>query len=169
MAIDWGKTADVAQVLEAIIVAISVIFIWFQLRQQTKLSKVANAQALFELTAPFNMEVIKERNMAQLIFEGHKHYDSFDEVDKFRYRGALTWRLTFQELMYYQNQKGLLDSSIYHAWEDDFKAFIDRRQLKLRWSELEQYYNPEFRGYVSKTIEALDSASTQQLIRPDQR
>ena len=160
----WQIAASVATIVQTIAVIVSLFFIWkqvrqqtLQLEQQTKLAKTANAQALFEMASPFNMQVIQERSMAELIFEGHKNYESFDEVNKFRYKGTLTWRLAFQELMYYQNKKDLLDTFIYQAWEDDFKTFIKRRELKSRWAELEQFYNPEFRSYVSETIEKVDS------------
>lgn len=171
----WQIASSVATMVQAAVVTLSLYYIARQVKQQTeqaeqqtkelefqtKLVKVAHAQDLFELTSPFNIQVIQDRNMAKLIFEGHEDYGSFDEVDKFRYRSSLSWRLTFQELMYYQNQNGLLDASIYQAWDDDFKSFLKRRRVGLRWAELEQYYNPEFRSYVSSTIKAIESGNAQ--------
>lgn len=167
MAVDWNKTASVAQVVQTVIVIISIIFIWYQLRQQTKLTRSSNIQTLFELASPMTLQVMQDRALAELVYEGHKHYDTFDEVDKFRYRATLVWRLTFQENIYYQKQHGLLESNVYQAWDDDFKVWAERRHLKLRWHELGQYYHPDFRGYVDKTIESSESARAQQLIEPD--
>jgi len=39
---DWEKAANIATVVEAIVVTVSIIFIWKQLRQQTKLTRIAN-------------------------------------------------------------------------------------------------------------------------------
>jgi hypothetical protein len=50
LVIDWGKTASVAQVVEAAVVVVSVILIWFHLRQQTKLAKVSNSRTLGHTT-----------------------------------------------------------------------------------------------------------------------
>jgi hypothetical protein len=157
MVVTWDEVATGAQIVEAVVVVFSVVFIWLQLRQQTKLAKVANTQTLFELSSPLNMQVIQDREFATLIFDGHKSYDSLEEVDKFRYRGTLTWRLSFHKLAYYQHQNGLLDNSVYKSWEDDFKTFVDRRHLKLRWAELKPFYPEDFSRYVTNIIEIVES------------
>jgi hypothetical protein len=110
---------------------------------------------------------MQDRTLAKLIYEGHKEYEDFDEVDKFRYRATLIWRLTFQENIYYQKQSGLLEDNVYQAWNDDFKVWTERRQLKLRWPELGQYYHPDFRRYVDETLENANVARAQQLIEPE--
>jgi len=153
---DSEKLANYAQVFEAFVVAISIGFIWYQLRQQTKLAKMANTQAIFELSSALNLQVIQDKETAELIYNGHKNYDSFNDVKKFQYRGTLTWRLAFQRLIYFQHKNGLLDDSTYRVWETDFKVFIRRRHLALRWSELRPFYTPEFGGYVSKMIEEVE-------------
>jgi len=83
---DWAKAASIATVVESIIVIVSVVFIWIQLRLQTKLTRIANTQALVEISSPFNLELIKDAAMAALWIKGSKDYDSFDEV-KQRYQG----------------------------------------------------------------------------------
>jgi hypothetical protein len=69
---DWEKAANIATVVEAIVVAVSIIFIWKQLRQQTKLTRIANTQALVDISSPFNLELIKDPKMAALWVRGSK-------------------------------------------------------------------------------------------------
>jgi hypothetical protein len=156
MTIDWNKTASVSQVVQTGIVIISIIIILYQLRQQTKLARSSNIQTLFDLASPLSIQVMQDRNLAKLIYEGYKDYDTFDEADKFRYRSTLIWRLTFQENIYYQKQNGLLENNVYQAWDKDFKVWAERRHLELRWHELKQYYHQDFCGYVDKIIERLN-------------
>jgi hypothetical protein len=167
MAIDWNKTASITQIAQTGIVFISIIIIWYQLKQQTKLTRSANIQTLFELASPLSIQVMQDRTLAKLIYEGHKEYEDFDEVDKFRYRATLIWRLTFQENIYYQKQSGLLEDNVYQAWNDDFKVWAERRHLKLRWPELGQYYHPDFRSYVDKTLDTANLTCAQHLIEPE--
>lgn len=116
--------------------------------------------------SPFHWQVLQDREVAKLVTEGHEGYDNFSEVDKYRYRVTLAWRLTFQENIYYQHKNGLIDTNIYQAWEDDFKFFVERRRLESRWPELKQFYHPEFRGYVSKQIEEFNRKLAQQATPP---
>lgn len=53
----WEKSANIATVVEAIVVTISIIFIWKQLRQQTKLTRIANTQALVDISSPFQFGI----------------------------------------------------------------------------------------------------------------
>ena len=165
----WQIAASIATIAQAILVVISLVLIWFQIRQQTrqtenqtkqselqtKLAEASFTQAIFEIASPFNIQVIQNRDMAELICNGHKNYDSYDEVDKLRYRNSIMWRLTFQETLYYQNKNELINKDIYRGWEVDFKAFVRRRHLEARWDELQVYYTSEFIKYVSDALKSV--------------
>src|ERR1043165_5556837 len=63
---DLAKAANVATIMLSVIVGISVFFIWGQLRQQARLTRVANTQALVGLSSAFNMQLIQDRQTAEL-------------------------------------------------------------------------------------------------------
>lgn len=151
---DW---ANAFQIFEAIVVALSVGLILYQVSQQTKLAKANNNNTLFESYSSFYTELIKDKDMAEIVVEGHKKYETeYKNVDQFRYRASLAWRLTLQENIYYQHENGLLAGSIFKGWEADFRFFIKRRHLKLRWHELQNFYHTDFRAYVQKLIDEVD-------------
>jgi hypothetical protein len=148
---DWAKTANIAAVVESIVVVVSVILILIQLRLQTKLTRIANTQALVEISSPFNLELIKDPAMAALWIKGVEDYDSFDEVKKYQYKSLLIWWLIFQENIFYQNQEGLLDEKIYRSWDYDLRLFV-ARNLGERWVELKDAFQADFRDYVTSLI-----------------
>jgi hypothetical protein len=149
---DWAKAANIATVVESIVVIVSVVFIWIQLRLQTKLTKIANSQALVEISSPFNMELIKDPAMAALWIKGSKDYASFDEVKQYQYKSLLIWWLIFQENIFYQNQEGLLDKKIYASWDYDLRFFVIQQRLGERWDELKDAFQIEFGDYVTSLI-----------------
>ena len=53
--------ANIATIVEAVFVVISVYFIWRELRMNSKLTKAANNQSLVELSSPFNMQLIQDQ------------------------------------------------------------------------------------------------------------
>ena len=145
--------ASIAAIIEAIFVVISVYFIWRELRENTKLTRAANNQSLVELSSPFNMQLIQDRQMAELWVSGAKKYAQMDDVDKYRYMCLVTWWLILHENIYYQQSKGLLDHSIYKAWENDLKQFVKEQKLWLRWDKVKDNYQPEFSNYINQLIE----------------
>ncbi len=149
---DWAKAANIATVVESIVVVVSVVFIWIQLRLQTKLTRIANTQALVEISSPFNLELIKDPAMSALWIKGSKDYDSFDEVKQYQYKSLLIWWLIFQKNIFYQNQERLLDEKIYASWDYDLRFFVMHQRLGERWDELKDAFQVEFRDYVTSLI-----------------
>lgn len=149
---DWQQASNIATVVEAIVVAVSIVFIWKQLRQQTKLTRIANTQALVEISSPFNLELIKDQKMAALWIRGSKDYGTFDEVGQYQYKSLLIWWLIFQENIFYQRREGLLDDKIYASWDYDLRFFVTQQNLSERWGELKNAFQTEFRDYVTDLI-----------------
>ena len=151
---DLTRAADAASVILAIVVAISVIFIWKQLSQQTRLTKVANTQALVDLSAPFSIQLIQDRRTAELWVKGAREFEHFDEVDRHCYIMLLYWWLIFHENVFYQKQNDLLDHHIYASWAYDLKNFIKKQNLKAHWGELRASFQPEFCEHIDRLIES---------------
>lgn len=152
-----GDFANVAQIVEAIVVTVSVLVILYQALQQTKLAKANNSNTLFQLHAPFYTELIKDRTMGELVAEGHMKYKEFDYVNQVRYRASLAWRITLQANIYYQYHNGLLDKHIFNGWETDFKVFIKKRNLKLTWPDVQELYHKDFHPYVEKIMAEVEA------------
>lgn len=153
---DW---TNLAQIIEALFVVLSLITIVYQVIQQTKLAKASNSNTLFQLYAPFYTEIIKDEKMAELIVHGHERYpESKDEVFKYQYRASLAWRLTLQENLFYQEKNGLLDKDLFKSWEADFRSIVKRRKVGLLWPKLKDVYHSAFCEYVEKIIAEVDEA-----------
>jgi hypothetical protein len=150
---NWQTSANIALTVQTFVIAVSVVFIWLQLRRQTRLARVANTQALVEISSPFNLELIKDPAIAALWINGARDYETFDEVKQYQYRSLLIWRLIFQENVFYQCQEGLLDKNIYASWDYDLQLFITQQNLKVRWTELKDMFQTEFRNYVTGLVE----------------
>ena len=78
--------ANIAAIVQGIFVIISIGFIWYQLRENTRLTRAANTQRLVEISAPFYLQVIENREVAKLWLPGETEWNTLDEIDKRRYR-----------------------------------------------------------------------------------
>ncbi len=153
--------SDIATIAEAVFVIISVYFIWRELRENVKLTKAANNQSLVEISSPFNLQLIQDRFIAELLVSGAKKYPEMDDVDKYRYTSLLTWWLILQENIYYQHAIGLLDSKAYSPWKNDLEEFVKGQKLWRHWDGMKSNYQAEFAAQVSQIADkckALDSS-----------
>ena len=150
--------ANAATVVEAAFVVISVFFIWREIRQSNKLTKAANVQALTELSSPFNMQLIQDRQMAEFWYKGASQFDKMDEIDQRRYMELLIWWLILHENVYYQYAKGLIDKDFYAGWSYDLEKFVKLQNLGRHWESMRISYQAEFAEHVSELIQKAQPA-----------
>lgn len=155
----WQKALAIATIVQTVVVVISLYFIWRQVQQQTRLitqqtnlARIANVQSLVGLSSPYNLELIKDRDMARFWVEGAEKFEAYDEVDKFRHQQLLIWWLILHENVFYQKQKNLLDEDIFATWSRDLKFFIAKHRLEYHWPKLEAAFQSEFSKYVDQVI-----------------
>jgi hypothetical protein len=148
----WQIAAAITTIVQTVVVVVSVLFIWHQVRLQTKLARIANTQALVALSAPFNLEIAKDPQMAALWVRGCYDVHQYSEVDKCRYRYLLIWWLNLYENIYFQKKSGLLDLEMYRSWENDLKIFIRTQHLERCWGDLKGTLLKEFCNHVEELL-----------------
>src|SRR5262245_278295 len=100
---------NIVTIIQGIFFILSVFFIWYQIRQNNRLTRAANTQSLVQLSAPFLIQLSQDRKLAELWVHGTKDYATMDEVEQFRYQQLLFWWLIHHENIYYQYHNGLVD------------------------------------------------------------
>jgi hypothetical protein len=147
-----GDLANVAVIVQGVFLIVSVGFIWYQLYQNTKYLRFANTQKLVELSSPFNLQLIQDRQMAEYWVNGADNYDAMDSVDKYRFTSLLQWWLIFHENAFYQHKQRLIDEETYQPWNYDLEQFVKLLKLEKFWPDLQNYFQAEFAHHVSEII-----------------
>lgn len=160
----WEKASTIATFLQTGAVVVSLVFIVYQLHQQTKLSRAANVQALVNLVTPLNLKVT-DREMTELWLKGEEGIDKVvdakeRDVERERYETLVASYMIFYENVYSQYHKGLLDDDIYKGWDKDLESFIEDHQLEKHWDEWKGSYHKDFSGHVDEIIKAQKSKPT---------
>jgi hypothetical protein len=147
--ITMSDAASFASIIESLFVVVSVVLIVVQLRKQTEFARASNSQSMFELSSPFNLELIRDKDFARLWLQGP---NTSDPIDQFRYESLVTWWLLLHENIYYQRQRGLLDDEAYLAWDQDLRDFAQRSRLENVWPTIKRFYQRGFAIHVSEVL-----------------
>jgi hypothetical protein len=150
----WSDLASIATIVQGVVVIVSLGFVWYQLRENARLTRAANTEKLVELTSPFTLQLIQDRGMAELWVQGAHKWETMDRVDRERYSYLVSWWLIFYANIYYQQRQKLLDKEIYAPWEHDLEEFIATQNLERLWGELKEFFQPIFVEHVDKLIAA---------------
>lgn len=156
MSLSIENISDIAQIIQIPILIISALLIWHELKQNIKLTKASNVQKLSEVTMPFMLQLLQDKEFCTLLYNPNK-FDSFDEVDKKRYLNTLSVWLTFHENIFYQYNNDLLEAIYYKSWRLDLKKFIKEQDIKKHWDDLSPIYQDSFVQHIDKLISELYS------------
>lgn len=94
--------ANFSQIVQAILVVVSLGFIWYQLREGVRLAKSENARSLAEQAESFNSIIVQNADLAELWYSYGQRLDQFSDTDRLRYREMLVQNLIFHEYMGYE-------------------------------------------------------------------
>ncbi len=144
--------ASIAIIVQGLLFVISIVLVWYQLRENTKLVRVANTQKLVELSTPFNFQLAQDRGLAELWLQATQHFDELDEVDKSRYFNLLTWLLMLHENIYHQWRNKLIEEDTYNSWTRDLEYYTKTQQLVNHWPRLNSFFEVSFAEHVTEII-----------------
>ncbi len=142
--------ANVSQIVQALLVILSLFFIWYQLREGVRLAKAENTRSLVEYSSSFNASIIQNADLTSLWYSYGKNFGPKDIVPRLRYRDMLVTWLTFHENIYYQKQNNLLDDSIYNAWLADLQYTVRNHNLDIVSDNLEEVFPGGFGEYLNR-------------------
>ena len=147
----------IATLIASIVVIVSVGFIWYQVRENTRLTRAANTQHLVELSAPFKLQMFQDSETAKFWVENAEKWTGLDPTNKYRYRSLLTWHLIFYENIFYQNKAHLMDKNIYNAWDASLEQFIVEQHLdRSSWGELKSVFQLPFVEHMDQLVAKLE-------------
>jgi hypothetical protein len=146
---DWARLATI---VGAFAIPISALALWYPLHFQQRLAQVANAQVLTGLAASLNLQLVQDKEVAKYWLEGPAQFDSYGELDRFRYTQLLTWWLLLHENVFIQHENGLLEKGTYSAWQSDLAKFIADHQLAKHWPALQSGFDRKFADHIQSLV-----------------
>ena len=109
------KWAQIAEIAGAAAVVLSLLYVGYELRQNTSTSRVEGSQRLYELMVEVSSWE-NEPNMAIALVKAENDYDQLDAVER-RLVFNLIWQyLNIWEQAYLSYQNGLLGEQEWNAW-----------------------------------------------------
>jgi hypothetical protein len=145
--------AGVADLLAALGVIASLIYVGYQVKETRKAVRAATAQARTDL----GVQLISARwtsDIAELLVMSVDDAESLSKADKFKLKGFFTAHVRHCMNMFYQQQEGLLDEFWSHGvarvtvyWIRNYPWFVDE------WESIQTTLPPEFVKFINDEIE----------------
>jgi hypothetical protein len=151
--------ADVADLLAALGVIVSLIYVGYQLKETRKAGRAATAQARTDL----GVQLISARwttDIADLLATSVDDPNSLSKVDNFKLKGFFSAHIRHSMNMYYQQREGFLDDYWSYGIARVTVYWIKNYPLMVsEWTSIQETLPPEFVDFINAEIEQCPSGA----------
>jgi hypothetical protein len=100
---DWS---NLAQVIGALAVVISLFYVGFQIKGNTSAVRSATAQAVHDNYADWYMNLMGDADLNRIAIKGLKDYSSLDETEKAQFIETFMAFISFRRMRFTSGGKG---------------------------------------------------------------
>ena len=144
--------ANLGQVIGAIAVVISLIYVAMQIRQNTNAVRSATAQTVHEHFAKWYHLVAADDELAQIVANGLRDYGSLSEQERVRFIAAFMSFLSYSQNAFLKWREGLLASPLWLGWELVIMNLVCAPGGKVFWKDRAYMFGDEFRRYIEGEV-----------------
>ncbi len=143
----------IAQVVAAVILVLSVIYLALQVRQNTHAMRLSNFQSVSAGWASILNMLTKNEEVADIYRRGMVAYDALNDIEQFRFRMmGMQFLRTFNE-NFEQQHEGAVRKARQEASQ---RAHLDVMQtpgMQVVWSSRKHWFPDDFQVYMDNIIE----------------
>lgn len=155
----WDAWAAIGQIIGALGVIASLIFVGIQVRQSVRASKAAAFQGLVSSIIEVNMTHIGNPQILGIIDRAGKG-EVLSATEHGLYVTLVLSAARLAQSAHYQAELGLLDRSKLESVVYNLVRHLKSATGQVVWADLAKRSDPRFRAYVDSLIERIDSYET---------
>ena len=144
--------ANIGQVIGAIAVVISLIYVALQIRQNTNAVRSATAQTVHEHFAKWYHLVAADDELSRIVASGLGDYGSLSEKERVRFIAAFMAFLSYSQNAFLKWREGLLASPLWMGWELVIMNLVCAPGGKAFWKDRAYMFGDEFRRYIEDDV-----------------
>jgi len=147
---DLETAARIGEVIGAVVVVISLLYLGVQIRQNTnriKTSSTADAIAAFW---EWNYHQVIDSTIRQLFIKGAKGLENLSDDERAQFWPYMFTFYKTAELMHYQFINGAMDEGIWAGWERLFSAYSMAPGFLQFYEIRRQIFSPKFQQWMEK-------------------
>lgn len=141
--------ATAAEVISALAIVISLLYVGYEIRQTQILSQRSIDEMLFSRNSEANRILVENADMAEIVIAAQSGPDSLSPAERIRYLAYEHTLLDNWEVAFYSHYDGILNDEYWDDWDAFYKNQAKRRP-KFAWTENRHNFVGPFAEYVDE-------------------
>ena len=149
----------ICEVVGAVAVVVSLIYVGYQIRDNTTSQHAMMHQHLSDSQNEANRGISERPEVAELLARANDNLDTLSAADRIRLDFVYFTFFNLWHSAFANYRRGMLEEGIWLQWDHGYEWLFRRPATKEVWNELEKIYEPEFQAHVSEKIKNFNSGS----------
>jgi hypothetical protein len=151
-AMNLSDLANLRQIVGALAVVVSLIYVALQIRQSTNAVRSAAAQVAHEHFASWYYLLAKDAELSQVAVNGLCDYFSLSETEKARFIATFMAFLSYSQNAFLKWREKMLEPPLWMGWELLIMNLVSSPGGEEFWKERGYLFGEEFRRHVEDDL-----------------
>lgn len=152
---NWEAIGAISEIIGAIAVVASLVYLATQIRQSTKVAQSATRQAVAESAQRLGQDLIDNTGMAEILVK-HIRGEELSAVEEMRLQARCYRDMRHWENIHYQMSEGLMSEEQWHGFRKNLQILFEIKAYRDYWEHESELYSESFRKEVEAVIETPD-------------
>ena len=155
---NWDAISAIAEILGAVVVVASLVYVGRQVGQNTAMMRVAASSEAMERDFDLVTPAIESNELMEIWLKGHDRFDELSDVEKqrllfFERRAVTLWHHNFQ-----LRRQGLLPDANWYNQNWIIQVIGRRQSIREAWRLFKDGHEIPFQEYVNEQFRIADNA-----------
>ena len=141
-----------SEVVGAIAVVASVIYLGVQIKDNTEATKLAASRTLSESYNTFLDLLTASSDVSDIFLRGLRDYDSLEPVETIRFSALLGRVVRMYEQVFLHERTDQFDAELSSSMSFTLKEHLKYPGFQQWWRIRQDWYHPDFQSYIDELI-----------------
>lgn len=149
---NWEALGAIANLLAAVGVIATLMYLSIQIRQNTKAVRSSSIQNLVQSFSTTAQAAVENEHIIPLLLKGNAGVDGLTEVERARLHFWFIMTFRRFEGVYFQRDLGIVDADVIDGFERSHVAILASKSAQQWWADSKGIFNSGFVSYLEELL-----------------
>lgn len=144
-----------AEIIGAVAVVISLIYVGVSVNQNTNALMVANHQALVAMDQD-TTGWFRDPEFAEAYLKSWDNIGELSAVQQLQVGSYVAGKINSWEFAFLTRENGMMEDAIWDGWDGHFQTVVLQPAGRRFWTNERQHFSPTFRAHVDSVVADFD-------------
>ena len=147
---NWEAISAIGQIVGALAVVISLIYLAREIRSNARSARVASERSLVQMLIQFTQQLAEHPHLSELFYRGIHDFESLEGAERMRFSALIVQLFRLYEETYYGQSEGHVAARIWRQAEAPLRDFSGYPGVQAWWRSRSHWFGEDFANLVNQ-------------------